>query len=56
MDTSSNAYGELIEACQTMLEQEPEAIAQGISALVEKEEIINPNFADCRGLLTNKLM
>ena len=37
---------ELIEACQTMLEQEPEAIAQGISALVEKEEIINPNFAD----------
>ena len=37
---------ELIEACQTMLEQEPEAIAQGISALVEKEEIINPAFTD----------
>ena len=37
---------ELIEACQTMLEQEPEAIAQGISVLVEKEEIINPNFTD----------
>ena len=37
---------ELIEACQTMLEQEPEAIAQGISTLVEKEEIINPGFTD----------
>ena len=37
---------ELIEACQTMLEQEPEAIEQGIHTLVEKEEIINPNVAD----------
>lgn len=37
---------ELIEACQTMLEQEPEAIAQGVSALVEKEEIINPSFTE----------
>ena len=37
---------ELIEACQTMLEQESDAIAQGISVLVEKEEIINPGFAD----------
>ena len=37
---------ELIEACQTMLEQEPEAIEQGIHALVETEEIINPNFSD----------
>ena len=37
---------ELIEACQTMLEQEPEAIAQGIHALVEIEEIINPSFTD----------
>ena len=37
---------ELIEACQTMLEQKQEAIAQGISVLVEKEEIINPNFTD----------
>ena len=37
---------ELIEACQTMLEQEPEAIAQGIHALVEIEEIINPGFTD----------
>ena len=35
---------ELIEACQTMLEQELGAIEQGISALVEKEEIINPDF------------
>ena len=40
---------ELVEACQTMLEQAPEAIAQGISALVEKEEIINPSFVDCPG-------
>ena len=39
-------HAELIEACQTMLEQELEAIEQGISALVEKEEIINPGFKD----------
>ena len=37
---------ELIEACQTMLELKPEAIAQGISVLVEEEEIINPGFTD----------
>ena len=37
---------ELIEACQTMLEQELEAIEQGISVLVEEEEIINPSFVD----------
>ena len=37
---------ELIEACQTMLELKPEAIAQGISTLIEEEEIINPGFVD----------
>ena len=37
---------ELIEACQTMLEQESEAIEQGIHTLVETEEIINPSFTD----------
>ena len=37
---------ELVQACQTMLEQELEAIEQGIHALVEKEEIINPGFTD----------
>ena len=37
-------HPELIEACQTMLEQEPEAIEKGLHALVEKEEIINPSF------------
>ena len=37
---------ELIEACQTMLAQKPEAIEKGIHALVEKEEIINPGFTD----------
>ena len=37
---------ELIEACQTVLEQEPEAIEKGIHALVEKEEVINPGFTD----------
>ena len=37
---------ELIEACETMLEQEPEAIEEGISALIETEEIINPGFTD----------
>ena len=42
-------HPELIEACQTMLEQEPEAIEQGILALVEKEEIINPKFTDLMG-------
>ena len=31
---------ELIEACQVMLEQTPEAIVNGISSLSEKEEII----------------
>ena len=36
----------LVGACQTMLEQELEAIEQGIHALVEKEEIINPGFTD----------
>ena len=37
---------ELIEACQTMLEQEREAIEKGIHALAEKEEIINPSLMD----------
>ena len=37
---------ELIEACETMLEQELEAIEEGIFALIEKEEIINPGFTD----------
>ena len=37
---------ELVEACQTMLGQELETIEQGIHALVEKEEIINPGFID----------
>ena len=37
---------ELVEACQTMLEQELPAIEQGIHALVKKEEIINPDFTD----------
>ena len=37
---------ELIEACQTMLEQEPEAVEEGLAALIEKEEIINPGFTD----------
>ena len=37
---------QLIEACQTMLEQEPEAIEKGIHALLETEEIINPGFTD----------
>ena len=40
---------ELIESCQTMLELETEAIEQGISALVEEEEIINPSFTDLTG-------
>ena len=37
---------ELIEACQTILEQESEAIEQGIHTLVETEEIINPISTD----------
>ena len=36
----------LIEACQTMLEQESEAIEEGIGALLEKEEIMVPDFTD----------
>ena len=38
--------GELIEACQTMLEQDPEAIEEGIHALIEKEEVMVPEFTD----------
>ena len=34
-------HTELIEACQTMLEQKSEAIEQGIRALIEKDEIIH---------------
>ena len=41
--------GELVEACQTMLEQEPEAIEEGVRALIEAEEIINPSFVDFLG-------
>ncbi|MDE0554159.1 MAG: AAA family ATPase, partial [Candidatus Poribacteria bacterium] len=37
--------GELIEACQTILEQEPEAIEEGIHALIEKEALMVPDFA-----------
>ena len=40
---------ELIEACQTMLEQESDAIEHGIHALVEIKEIINPSFTDLSG-------
>ena len=36
---------ELIEACQEILEQEPEAIEAGILALAEKEEIILPAYS-----------
>ena len=39
-------HGELIEACQTMLEQEPTAIEEGILALIEKEEVMVPDFTD----------
>lgn len=38
-------YTKLIEACQAMLEQVPEAIEQGIHVLIEKGEIMAPNFA-----------
>ena len=38
--------GELIESCQTMLEQEPEAIEEGVRALIEKDEVIVPDFTD----------
>ena len=37
---------ELVEACQTMLEQEPEAIAEGVHALIETGEVMVPDFAD----------
>ena len=43
---------ELVEACQTMLEQELAAIEQGIHALVEKEEIINHGFTDLSSSVT----
>ena len=39
-------HGELIESCQVMLEQAPEAIEEGVRALIEKEEVMVPSFAD----------
>ena len=39
-------HNALIEACQTMLEQEPAAIEEGIHALIEKEEVMGPGLAD----------
>ena len=39
-------HGELVEACQAILEQEPEAIQEGIHALIDKEEVMVPNFTD----------
>ena len=37
---------ELVEACQAMLEQEPEAIEEGVHALIETGEVMVPDFAD----------
>ena len=39
-------HDDLVEACQTMLEQEPKAIAEGVHALIEKEEVMVPDFTD----------
>ena len=39
-------HAELIEACQTMLEQEPEAIEEGVRALIDKEEVMSPDLVD----------
>ncbi len=39
-------HGELVEACQAMLEQEPEAVQKGIYALIETEEVMVPDFTD----------
>ncbi len=39
-------HNELVEACQTMLEQEAEAIEDGIHVLAEKEEVMVPDFTD----------
>ena len=39
-------HDELIEACQTMLDQEPEAIEEGISDLIEEGEVMVPDFTD----------
>ncbi len=41
-------HNALVEACQTMLEQEPEAIEEGVRALIEKEEVMVPGFTDPR--------
>ena len=42
----------LIEACQAMLEQQPEAIEEGIRSLIEKDEVMVPDFTDL--LTTNE--
>ena len=39
-------HNELIEACHAMLEQESEAIEEGIRALIEKDEVMVPDFTD----------
>jgi exodeoxyribonuclease V alpha subunit len=39
-------HDELIEACQSILEQEPEAIGEGIRGLIEKDEVMVPDFTD----------
>ncbi|MDE0426064.1 MAG: AAA family ATPase [Candidatus Poribacteria bacterium] len=39
-------HNELVEACQTMLEQEAEAIEDGIHVLTQKEEVMVPDFTD----------
>ncbi len=39
-------HNELVEACQAMLEQEPEAIEEGVHSLIETGEVMVPNFTD----------
>ena len=39
-------HDELVEACQAMLEQEPEAIEEGVHALIGTGEVMVPDFTD----------
>ena len=39
-------HDDLVEACQTMLEQEPKAIEEGVCALIEKEAVMVSDFTD----------
>ena len=55
MDTSFNIADELIEACENILEQDPQTIEMGILALTQKEDIVLSKKMDRLKSLLNKV-